>query len=304
MSTSNVQQWPVELQFADQLNVLLHKCQAKASQHSIATMLGIFLFTSVVAVIDYAAGDEVPLMVLYLPAIIASCWLQNIGVGVALSLICSCLWLVDDAMLIEQSPAIGHKYWLALVHFVFFGVVAAMTWKLRLSQERERTLARTDALTGLANRKAFLEAIDVEIARAKRQGEPIAIAYLDCDNFKEVNDTLGHATGDALLLAVSQTAMANVRPTDILARLGGDEFACLLPGAGSDQAEQTFQRVQQRLNAEMQKHDWPVTFSIGIAVFPTAPHNADELIGAADQLMYDVKLGAKNGLKMQEFPAA
>jgi len=282
--------------------VWAQQCQRVLSQHRALSLTLLLMGGSLIAAIDHAAGDDVPLMLLYLPVVIAACWLQHISIGVVLSLICSALWLVDDLLLIEQAGVSIHKYWLAVVHLVFFSVVALMTWRLRLAQERQRRLARTDALTQLANRKAFLEAARREIARAKRSGKPLAVAYFDCDNFKEVNDSLGHAAGDALLVAVAKTARANVRPTDVMARLGGDEFACLLPEADQRRAGEVVRRLQQRLDATMCENDWPVTFSIGLAVFTAAPEDADQLIGIADELMYAVKSREKNALLMRSVP--
>lgn len=292
---------PLNTPFSQRLSTTLASWRKAALERRALTVAMLLAFTSIVAAVDYATGDEIPLMILYLPAIIAACWMQHVSLGVALSLVCSSLWLIDDVFRVEQSGPLPSEYWLAVVHMVFFTVIAVTTWRLRLAQERQQQLARTDALTQLPNRKAFLEAADREIARARRAGGPLAIAYLDCDNFKQVNDTEGHAAGDALLVALAEVAAASVRPTDVVARLGGDEFACLLPAAPAPQARQFVLLLQQRLNDEMRRRDWPVTFSIGLAVFQAIPSSVDELIGAADELMYEVKAGAKNSLLVRKF---
>ncbi len=274
---------------------LSERVHARRGQGWLATS-ALLLFISLVTAIDLYTGDELPLMVLYLPAILASCWLQHLSVGVSLSLVCVSLWLVDDLFIIEHAGNLAHKYWLSLVHFTFFTVIAVMTWRLRLAQERERSLARTDALTGLLNRPAFVEAGQREISRSKRAGEPLAIAYLDCDNFKHINDTLGHAAGDDLLKAIANVAVTCLRQTDAVARLGGDEFACLLPAVTEDHALLVIARLKERLDQQMQAHGWPVTFSIGLVAFAIPPQDIDELIGAADELMYEVKKGRKDGV--------
>src|SRR5690606_22038247 len=100
----------------------------------------------------------------------------------------------------------------------------------------------------LRNRQAFLEATEREIERCRRTQKPLAIAYFDCDNFKTVNDSLGHATGDELLQLIATTAARHVRTTDVLARLGGDEFACVLPETPRAAAEQVIGRMKQALD--------------------------------------------------------
>ena len=269
------------------------------ARHKRLSSVGILVFTTVVAVIDFYTGDEVPLMIVYLPAILLTCWIQNLSAGVALSLLCAMLWLVDDFVLIEESVTIYHKYWLALVHMVFFVVIAVTTWRLRLVQEREQLLSHTDALTCLLNRQAFVEATEREIDRCRRSCKSLAIAYFDCDNFKTINDTLGHATGDELLQLIASTATQQVRKTDVLARLGGDEFACLLPETPLATAAEVMRRMKEALDQAVAQRRWPVSFSIGMAVFATPPHDIDRLIGAADELMYRVKHGQKNALLVE-----
>ncbi len=270
------------------------------ARHKRWTTLGVFLFTTIVAVVDVYTGDEIPLLIVYLPAILVTCWIQNLSAGVALSLVCSVLWLIDDLALIENTPGLPHKYWLALVHLVFFVVVAVMTWRLRLSQEREQLLSHTDALTCLFNRQAFLEAAEREVARCRRWHKPLAIAYFDCDNFKTINDTRGHAVGDDLLRLIAHVATRHVRATDVIARLGGDEFACLLPETATAEAEQVIRRMKEALDAAVAVRHWPVSFSIGLVIFATPPEEVDRLIGAADELMYRVKHGQKNAVLVEE----
>jgi diguanylate cyclase (GGDEF)-like protein len=269
------------------------------TRHKRLTLVSVFTFTALVAILDFYTGDQVPLMIVYLPAIFLVCWIQNIGAGVAMSLTCAVLWLVDDFVLIEDAPQLPHRYWLAVVHFAFFVVVAVMTWRLRLAQEREHLLARTDALTGLLNRQAFVDTAQREIERCRRTQKPLAIAYFDCDNFKTVNDTLGHAAGDELLQAIAETSARQVRKMDCVARLGGDEFACLLPEADVEAAENVVRRVKVKLDERAAQKQWPVSFSIGLVIFGSPPRDVDRLIGAADELMYRVKHHQKNAMLVE-----
>lgn len=166
--------------------------------------------------------------------------------------------------------------------------------QINLVLQREKELARTDALTGLANRRAFYEALRAERSRASRYGRPITLAYVDLDNFKRVNDTLGHAIGDELLVCVADLLRSNLRMSDSVGRLGGDEFALLLPETGPQHAEGLLKKLAAVLNAAMQAQKWPVTFSIGAAAFLDNPPPMEEMIRTADELMYSVKKSGKN----------
>ena len=117
---------------------------------------------------------------------------------------------------------------------VFVEVVAA----LRHALDREKESARTDPLTGVSNRRHFIELTAAALAFARRYRRPMTIAYLDLDNFKQINDRLGHQAGDEVLRAVARTVRNRLRATDVVGRLGGDEFAVCLPETGAEAAAQ------------------------------------------------------------------
>jgi diguanylate cyclase (GGDEF)-like protein/PAS domain S-box-containing protein len=166
--------------------------------------------------------------------------------------------------------------------------------QLNQALERERELARTDVLTRLSNRRAFYEAAENERQRSLRHGHPLTLAYVDVDNFKKVNDTLGHATGDELLVTVADGLRQHLRASDTVGRLGGDEFAILLPETTAQGAESVVRKLSEVLLQEMKSRHWPVSFSIGVATFLHNPPSLDEMIRSADELMYTVKRDGKN----------
>lgn len=170
--------------------------------------------------------------------------------------------------------------------------------QLNLVLQREKEFARTDMLTGLANRRAFYEALQMERARAARYGRPITLAYVDLDNFKRVNDTLGHAVGDELLARVADLLRQTLRASDTVGRLGGDEFALLLPETSAQAAEILLHKLASVLTDAMQTKKWPVTFSIGAAAFLGDPTPVEEMIRTADELMYSVKKSGKNRISV------
>ncbi len=175
--------------------------------------------------------------------------------------------------------------------------------KLRLIQKdleaslvKERELSRSDALTGLPNRRAFIEAAETEMARSRRYSHHFSVAYLDLDGFKKVNDTLGHNTGDEVLATVAKILRSNLRTSDTVARLGGDEFAILLPETHPTAAKEVLTKLQKLLRIAMKAGGWKVDFSIGLASFLEPPVSVDDLIRTADELMYSVKTNGKGAL--------
>jgi diguanylate cyclase (GGDEF)-like protein/PAS domain S-box-containing protein len=168
--------------------------------------------------------------------------------------------------------------------------------QLEASLEKERGLSRQDALTGLANRRAFLETSEIEKERSRRYHHCFNIAYIDLDGFKKVNDTLGHAVGDQVLIQVAKTLRANLRSTDAVARLGGDEFAVLLAETDAASAERVLRKLRDLLRAAMKNNGWTVDFSIGLASYLCPPESIDNIIRTADGLMYSVKAKGKGNI--------
>jgi diguanylate cyclase (GGDEF)-like protein/PAS domain S-box-containing protein len=168
--------------------------------------------------------------------------------------------------------------------------------QLEASLTKERELSRQDPLTGLANRRAFLETSEIEKERSRRYHHCFNIAYIDLDGFKKVNDTLGHAVGDQVLVQVANTLRSNLRSTDVVARLGGDEFAILLTETDAASAEKVLRKLHDLLRAAMKKNGWNVDCSIGLASYLCPPESMDSIIRTADGLMYSVKAKGKGAL--------
>ena len=166
---------------------------------------------------------------------------------------------------------------------------------------RESRMAREDALTQLPNRREFHERGLQALAQAQRQGASFTAAFIDLDRFKEVNDTLGHDIGDALLTVVARIIREQVRISDIPGRLGGDEFVLLLPNMDAQAASGYVEKLRNRLLDAMREKGWLVTFSIGVASYKVAPQDFDLLIKQADTLMYEVKHSGRDRVLQQEF---
>ena len=209
------------------------------------------------------------------------------------------VWVHDEAVVVREN--ISEPYWQ--------GVMVDITGQ----KERERRLdfmAHNDRLTGLPNRELFEEMLDAAIARARRSEAAVAVLVLDIDDFKLVNDSLGHAAGDELLAAVATRLRELAGPSDFLARQGGDEFLVLLPdipgqgivpGPDMDHAllvaESFVARIQRALETafSLGGTDVIVTASVGISMFPSAATDARVLLKHADAAMYRSKAKGPGG---------
>jgi diguanylate cyclase (GGDEF)-like protein len=168
--------------------------------------------------------------------------------------------------------------------------------------QRSRHLAATDPLTGLANRRAFGEAVRRELARAERAGTPLAVVMLDIDDFKQINDEFGHGAGDQVLRAVARAAQSGTRKGDIIARLGGDEFALLMPDADQSKASVIGERIRADI-ASLAAHDGGpshVGVSVGLAVTRGREHSVHGLLAEADRDLYRDKHERKAGLVLTD----
>lgn len=254
--------------------------------------------------IDALTSDEVAFSVFYLLPVSIAAWYVGRRPGAWLSAISALTWLVAD-LSFAGSPYSHPLIPLlnTLTRFSFFLLVTVLLSALRRSLDREKTLARMDYLTGAANARAFVDTARLELSRSRRYQHPLTIAYIDVDNFKTVNDQLGHSAGDAVLRMTVTTIRRNLRASDLVARLGGDEFALLLPETGPDAAEVVGRKVQSRLLSEAEAQGWSVTFSIGVLTCLTPPETVEEAIYAADALMYSVKKSRKNMIKFATLSA-
>ena len=165
----------------------------------------------------------------------------------------------------------------------------------RANEAHIHRLAYYDSLTGLPNRALLAERAGQELSRVERNGETLAMIFLDLDRFKNVNDSLGHRIGDVLLVQVAERLRRSLRDEDTVARLGGDEFILLLPGISADGAAHVAEKMLQTLSSPylIEQHELTITPSLGIAMYPVDGRGYEELSMCADTAMYRAKQGGR-----------
>lgn len=177
------------------------------------------------------------------------------------------------------------------------GVFEDITEK-RLQEEKIKNLAYSDVLTGLPNRTLFQDKLDETIRFSSQDKKKFAIMFLDLDHFKYINDSMGHAAGDQLLIKLSERLNQSLRSRDVLARLGGDEFVIILPDIHTEQdVIDIAQRIFESFKTEVIVCDKPifVTLSLGISIFPNDGRDAQTLLKRGDSAMYQAKSQGRNG---------
>jgi diguanylate cyclase (GGDEF)-like protein len=165
------------------------------------------------------------------------------------------------------------------------------------------SLALKDPLTGLANRRLLAERMSMALVHARRNKSTMAVVYLDLDGFKQINNTLGHGAGDALLKMVAGRLVATVREEDTVARLGGDEFIMALwHVSGPDDAAKVALKVIEAVSQPygIEGHTVSVTTSAGIGIYPVHGEDADTLLKSADLALYEAKRAGKNAYRISE----
>ena len=229
-------------------------------------------------------------------------WYAGKRVGLTIAVISAAVWLTADLAAGNQYSILFIPIWNTLVRLLFFLIVLWLLLIVRDKLALEESLADTDPLTGLANRRFFQEQLEREYARVRRYPEPFTIAYFDLDNFKYVNDTLGHDVGDELLKTVANSLSQNIRSSDFAVRLGGDEFAVLFPMLEKDAVLIALEKLRDELLKSMNDNQWPVTFSIGAVTFSEVMNSSRDMIKQVDDLMYQVKKSGKNNIQHLVWP--
>ncbi|MBZ0113901.1 MAG: GGDEF domain-containing protein [Thermoanaerobaculia bacterium] len=256
-------------------------------------VVAVAVVTGLIWVMDWTTGAEISFSIFYFGPLGVATWRFGLRAGIASAIVCSAAWLQADWFggATYSHPYIA--YWNGSVRLFSFLIFAYLLAALHRELTLQQQLARTDPLTGLANRRHFLEVTASEIARSGRYGHTLSLAYLDLDGFKQINDQFGHPEGDAVLMAMAGVLQSTLRRPDVAARLGGDEFGILLPETGELQLDELLQRLQGEFLTATSNRGWAVTVSGGAVAFLDSPRRVDRAIAEVDGLLYEAKRAGK-----------
>ena len=242
--------------------------------------------------LDHHTGPELKLSLFYFAPLFLAIWLINGKAGYVLSFVSGLSWFAADVLFRPSPLRPFHDTWNLFAITGTFLVFSYLAVALKNEFAETLALARVDPLTGLLNRRAFMDMAAAELLRSRRFGKPLTVAYLDIDNFKAMNDKMGHSAGDQVLVGMARTIRVNLRVTDGMARLGGDEFAIILPELDGRRAKLVLRKLELSLHGLARTSGWPVSFSMGAITF-LEPPSVESMIHRADEMMYDVKRNGK-----------
>ncbi len=256
-----------------------------------------FLLVLAIGGLDSITSYDISVSALYLLPIILIAWFEGGVPAAIISIFSAITWALSDL-------ASGHVYshitvpiWNAAMVLGMFLVVAYSITAIKKLLIKEREHDHTDDLTGVANIRFFYEQARIEISKSTIDKQPLTLAYIDIDNLKHVNDTLGHIAGDYLLHEAAQVMKSTLRSTDIISRLGGSKFAILMPETENEDATAVIYKLQEHLLDMAKKNRWPVTFSTGVVTCDGPTYTIDELIKVAEDLMNASRESGKNLVK-------
>lgn len=260
-----------------------------------ATLIALFLIRA-------SSGAEFAFASLALLPVIWSAWVSGRAGGWVMALLATATWIAGDLASDREFSSAWVPWLNGLVHAVMYLLVATLAAELQGLLQREHDRATRDELTGLLNRRHFLDAGQLEVARAIRHERPLTVLFLDLDHFKQLNDSQGHHSGDEALKVVAQALVRSVRSSDLVARLGGDEFAAMLVEVDQEGSSQAVRRLAETANAALSAYP-SLSVSVGAARFayPTPP--LADMLRASDLLMYRAKQAGRGSLSVEDFPA-
>ena len=264
------------------------------AQFSITTFLVSLVLIVVIGTIDFYTGFEFSVSFLYIFPVILATWAKGWRFGITSALFAAIVWSVALYTAGFPAPRSSYPIWNTFMRFCVLATVGYTFSFFKQVLESEIQDARYDHLTGIANRREFLNVLETEINRSNHSQIPFSVAFLDLDNFKKLNDAAGHGAGDHALRAVGMALQQTCRKMDLPGRIGGDEFALLLPDTDELTARAIIERFRERFAFEMQHNQWALGVSIGIINSHGNNLSAVQILNAADYVMYKAKRGGKN----------
>jgi diguanylate cyclase (GGDEF)-like protein len=254
---------------------------------------GMVALTGGVYVLDVRTPAELRLGILYVIPVLLAAWHDGVWWGIVFALATALLRFLTGIDQMPPATPLGFRLVNEVAYLAVVGVAIAGLSELRRTHSQLELLATHDPLTNVRNARAFTDVLARELGRNRRYGRPLALIYLDLDDFKRVNDARGHDTGDAVLRLVAEAMNSAVRTADVVGRLGGDEFAVLMPETDGPVAHAAATRLAHAIRTVF--HGTPsVTASIGVVATAGSDVSAEQLLRRADQAMYEAKRAGKD----------
>ena len=256
-------------------------------------LAGYVLLTLLVYWVNAITPAGARLGILYIIPVLLVVWTEGLAWGIVFAAVTTVL---RETIAWVQMPPETPMIWrvvTGVAYLAVLGVAMAGLQTLRRSQAAMARLIILDPLTNVLNARAFADRLGQELDRNRRYPRPLALMYMDLDNFKVINDTHGHQTGDAVLRLVADAMRSSVRQADVVGRLGGDEFAVLMPETDAALADAAAKRLIAGLR-NVFKGTPNVTASIGVVSCTATDASTDDLLRRADQAMYDAKKSGKD----------
>ncbi len=249
--------------------------------------------------IDHLTAATIDISIFYLVPVAFTVWFSKRKLALTVSLLAVAVWEFEELFFrIENSRS--PDFWInSVLRLAYFLTAVIIISKLKNNYDTEKRLASYDSLTGAINRRYFEKLVSEEMKICAKEKKPYTIIYFDIDNFKKLNDTRGHAFGDAVLVKTSSVICGKVYDKGYFARLGGDEFAFFLPGFGRKESAAFMDEIIKELGSRENELKG-VTYSFGVlAVEKKRPENMQKLMHIADKLMYTVKKNGKNSYRIK-----
>jgi diguanylate cyclase (GGDEF)-like protein len=231
-------------------------------------------------------------------------WSIGSTAGFSLALLGGLVWFLSDKYSAFAEPTVPLELWDLSVKAIFLLVICALMQRVKQSMDQAAAASRCDELTGIANRRGLLEFAARELERSRRYSRPLTVVYIDVDDFKNVNDRFGHRRGDDLLRGIASVLSSCVRRIDVVARVGGDEFVILLTETDSEAASAAVGNFTAALANYFGTTQPAPSVSIGVVTFRHPLGSLEELLAAADELMYSAKASGKGSIRFLEHGGA
>lgn len=269
----------------------------KGKRFFVLKILGVVLLTCTVGLADYITGGKLQLEAFYLvPVGLATLYLGR-WPGIAIVILSAVSVLSGDiAMNLSNLNLV--VAWNFIENLLVFSAFTVVLTVLNMQIEKQNSLVREDPLTGIGNRKLFMEMAEQEMNRLRRYKRPFTAAFVNVINLGEVNQQLGNEEGDFLLVYVAKTIRNTIRTSDIAARLGNNEFAILFPETGADASTPLIEKIKKMLSeiSENQKNSYEIVFSAACVTFLEAPASVNDIFVKMTELMIGRGAQEKNSV--------